>query len=191
MVHTSWEGLVTVNGYMKIMKTFRVDSRLMIEIVWFRCVPRHGMNYLTLQTTSTDVHMEILRKGASLLVWLVLKCRISNFEDEISLRMGDCEALYFLKNKIDNLNLLMRGKCVIVWYIYIYIKKKWNEKSLDFSILFPSPSYMAKLPLPHIFYFFRPTSSGDHLNLLSLVPRPLFLPLLVSFSPSLALSLSL
>ena len=27
--------VVTVRGYLIIMKTFRVDSRLMIEIVWF------------------------------------------------------------------------------------------------------------------------------------------------------------
>ena len=26
---------MTVKGYMRIMKTFRVNSKLMIEIVWF------------------------------------------------------------------------------------------------------------------------------------------------------------
>ena len=101
---------------MKIIKTFQADSRLLIQIVWFQCVPRHGITYLTLQMTSTDVHGEILRRGASLLVWLVLKCRISNFEDEISLRRGDCEVSFFLKDKIDNLSHLMKGKCVIVLF---------------------------------------------------------------------------
>ena len=82
----------------------------MIEIVWFQCVPRYEINCLTLQTTSTDVHGWILRRGASLLVWLVLKCCISNVENKISLKRGDCKVLFFLKDKTDNLSPLIQGK---------------------------------------------------------------------------------
>ena len=64
MVRTPWEGLVTVKGYMRIMKTFRVDSRLMIKIVCFWCIPRHGMNCLTLQTTCTNMRRGISRMGS-------------------------------------------------------------------------------------------------------------------------------
>ena len=70
-----------------------VESRL--EIVIPQGVPRLNLTYWVLRSTGMEMPKElILRKEAHLSVWLE-RMLYSNFEDEISLRRGECENQYF------------------------------------------------------------------------------------------------